>query len=799
MEYGILLKAYFRRHKGSLAGVFLLMLLISTALGTVLSVWTNSVNYIGKELERAGFGTLTLWVSGIGDMEELSAGIGAMREVEKIETQMVIFSDYIAGGQESDSEGQLISYDPQENRYRFFTDDLSGYRADTPVIAPGDIYISPSMVSMFDVRIGGEIRFPIARAGTDTVYTIKGFYEDPFMGSSMIGMKGFLICDTDWEAVSDVIQESGINALARQGAMIHVFTDDTAGVTVSRLNSAINESMNENRNRSLVTEFVHGRDAIEGFMLILQNAFSGLLTAFVLALLLVLMVVLAHSISSIIETEYANMGILKAMGFTGEKLRVIQLILYLVGILAGMVLGLGAAILLSRLASGITITTTGIRIPVSLPAGLCIFSCGGILLFLIGFVWIKSGKIKWILPMQAISGQLTESVYRGETDTWSGLRMKMGTIVQIQKKNLYLRLAFRQLTTGRHRYMGACVTAALLVFFASMAGRMDSWLGKDGRGMMEAFNPADHDIGVQVLGELTAEEAENMVLAYSGITDSYLLAMPNVTAEEIDYTANVISDPERFHILEGSTCLTDDEVVVTEFVAADLGLSIGDRITLTGDIGTEDYTISGFYSCANDMGDNIGMNREGYLKIGKDIPQMWCQHHFLADSSKREAIIEALELTYGGDVHVHENTWPGLSGIISAMQALLIFLYVMTAACIMIVTLMTGTRILSVERRDMGIYKAVGFTTRDIRLGFALRFGMTAFAGAVVGISLAAVFTDPLVSAVMRYAGISNFASCPSVGSTVMPAATVIVLFSGFAYAASGKVRKEDLSALINE
>ena len=64
------------------------------------------------------------------------------------------------------------------------------------------------------------------------------------------------------------------------------------------------------------------------------------------------------------------------------------------------------------------------------------------------------------------------------------------------------------------------------------------------------------------------------------------------------------------------------------------------------------------------MGDNFGMNREGYLKIGRDHPNLWCWHYFLADSSQKGVITEALESAYGGDIHVHENTWPGLFGII---------------------------------------------------------------------------------------------------------------------------------------
>ena len=217
---------------------------------------------------------------------------------------------------------------------------------------------------------------------------------------------------------------------------------------------------------------------------------------------------------------------------------------------------------------------------------------------------------------------------------------------------------------GKSRYIGAFVVALLLVFFASLVGRMDSWLGSDGKGMMDAFNPADHDIGVQSFGELTQEEFEKTILQYTDITDTYVLAMQTASLNGISYTANVIDQPERFHILEGRTCTADNEIVITEFIAANFGIAIGDTVTVRGDSGNGEYIVSGIYSCANDMGDNFGMNREGYLKIGRDHPNLWCWHYFLADSSQKGVITEALESAYGGDIHVHENTWPGLFGII---------------------------------------------------------------------------------------------------------------------------------------
>ena len=286
MEYKTLLKAGVKKHSGVLAGIFILILLISLSLGTVLTIWMNSQNYISSELNRAGFGDLTAWVSGMPDAESLTEGITALSDVERVEAQDIVFSNYTVHEQESDSEGQLILCPPEESRYRFFTGDLAGYLTDTPKSAPGEVYISPSLISMMGVGIGDEIHFAIARNGKMVSLTVAGFYEDPFMGSSMIGMKGFLIGEEDYAAITETAVGAGIDALARPGQMLHIFQTTDSTLTTGELNGILNE----NTNLSAYTEFVHSNQAISGFMLILQNAFSGLLLAFVAVLLLVVLV-----------------------------------------------------------------------------------------------------------------------------------------------------------------------------------------------------------------------------------------------------------------------------------------------------------------------------------------------------------------------------------------------------------------------------------------------------------------------------------------------------------------------------
>lgn len=783
MENITIFKANVKQHCGALIGVFILVFLTCAALGTVLTVWANAGRYVHDGLARAGFGEMTAWVSGLADVQPLAHEMENLSEVSSVKIQSLVFSNYAVGEQESDSEGQLILYSSKEDRYRFFTEDLQGYQEQPEAISKGEIYVSPSMVSMMGLNIGDGIRFPIARSGRDQAFTVVGFYEDPFMGSSMIGMKGFLIGGEDYLEICQTIQSSGIDALAREGSMLHIFAAEPNAMAPSELNRTINE----NTSLPAYVEFIHSEDAIAGFMLILQNAFAAMLVAFVAVLLFVAVIVLGHSISSGIEADYGNMGILKTAGFTGGQLRGIWLAQYLAGILGGMLMGLAVVVPLSRLASSAALTTTGIRVPADLPIGWCLPAFGIFSGLFIGFIWMKTRPICGITPMKAIRGDMGSA---GGSQT---------PHTPISGKHLQLGIALRQLATGKRRYAGACLVAVLLVFIASMIGRMDSWLGPDGKGMMDAFNPADHDLGVQVFGELSMEEVENVIRSYTGIEDNYLLAMPNVAVNGMDYTVNVISEPERFHILEGRTCMEDNEIVLTEFVAANLGVGIGDTVTVTGESGGNTYTISGIYSCANDMGDNVGMSREGYLKIGRDFPQLWCYHYFLADASTKAAITETLENAYGGDIHVHENTWPGLFGIISAMQALMVFLYAMAAIFILVATVLTGSKLLAAEQRDLGIYKALGFSDRQLMVSFALRFGMTALVGSVIGLVLAAVLTDPIVSSAMKLAGISNFAGVPALGSVLLPAATVIALFTGFAFLAAGRMKKIDVTILISE
>ena len=124
------------------------------------------------------------------------------------------------------------------------------------------------------------------------------------------------------------------------------------------------------------------------------------------------------------------------------------------------------------------------------------------------------------------------------------------------------------------------------------------------------------------------------------------------------------------------------------------------------------------------------------------------------------------------------------------MKLLMGVLYLTAALFSFTVTVLTGNRLLLAEQKDLEIYRSIGFTSGQLRRSFALRFGIVSLAGALGGSLLGAVLTDPLVGAVLRGNGISNFHSHWNLAESLFPAGVITLLFSGFSYIYSAKVKE---------
>ncbi len=780
MDFITIFKAGLRKHKITLIVITFLCMIVSASVNTAAAVLKSSRNYVTDEMNRIGYGDITYWLSGCEDYALLAEQVNKSDSVESANVQNIIYSGYSMNGQHSDNEGQLIAYAPDKYDYRFLSADRKSH-VNPQIIGENEIYISPSMKSSFSANIGDTITFELSRVNDKAVFTVAGFYEDPFMGSSMIDMKGFLIGEEGFRNLQNRIENiSDFNVLAETGAMLHVTSADS-DISSEQFGRTLRQSTEIGR----YTKFMYSKETISGFMLILQEIFTGFLFGFAAILLIASLIIIGHTISFSIEQERTDIGILKAMGCTSSFLRQIFLCQYGLAMITGLFIGIAAAFPLTKIVSDINTSSCGLLIPTEIsPVFILIFTILWIGITIL-FIFKSTGKVSKITPVTAINGMNMKKVISASN--------------KIRAKTLSVSIGLRQLLSEKKRYIGICLISAILVMFTGIVTQMNTWLGPNGEGLMDAFSAADHDIGIQPVTAIDMKEVENIISNYDSIREIYGLAMLNASIEGADCTANVIDSTEKFHIISGRTPETFDEIVITRYISENLGISVGDKVSVESNGSTAVYRISGIYQCANEMGANIGMSQQGYERLTDIKKYDWCYHYILENGNHNEEILQELQKRFRVEANVHTNSWSGLDGIVFSMHLLTVFMYIVTALFIMAAVCLEGGKMLRSEERNLAIYKSIGFTSNQLRAGFSVRIALASTFGAVIGILFCSFSADSIISMLMSHFGIGQFISRYGTVSAVIAGFIIIIIFFAFSFLYSRRIRKVPVSVLAAE
>lgn len=238
-------------------------------------------------------------------------------------------------------------------------------------------------------------------------------------------------------------------------------------------------------------------------------------------------------------------------------------------------------------------------------------------------------------------------------------------------------------------------------------------------------------------------------------------------------------------------------ILITETVANELELGLGDTVRVAANGRAEEYGISGIYQCANGMGSNIGMSMEGYSKIGDITGFIWCYHYVLEDGTVRDYAMDYLQEHYRG-IDVHTNSWSGLDGIVAMMHGLIGAIYLVAALFILISVALSTEKLLVYEAGTMAVYKSMGLSTKKLRRSFAFRFLIVSVVGTVCGLLVSAFMADRAVGMILKNFGIGQFRSGFSILGNILPLLILPMLFFIFAWAFSAKLKQVSIIKLIN-
>ena len=201
MDIITLIKADIRNRKGTFFGFMLLSMLITISVMTMLGVRNNYDDAIDKAFSDVDRGVLFGSFSyGVFD-DELEKKVLASESVESIEVYDKLISKNFQCKGKTDGNGFNVLK---------FTEPLSIYNEDgtafinkngsyddTFKLKKGEIYLPYGLKTEYNAKEGDKIQMDFL-SGTRE-FTVRGFVQEPYMGTSVMGYKTVYISDEDFD------------------------------------------------------------------------------------------------------------------------------------------------------------------------------------------------------------------------------------------------------------------------------------------------------------------------------------------------------------------------------------------------------------------------------------------------------------------------------------------------------------------------------------------------------------------------------------------------------------------------
>ncbi len=787
MEILTLLKANIRNKKGSFVSIIILMFIVSMAFTIIFSLQDNCTKGIEAAFDSTDSGDVALNMTNVNFSEELIQKVKKHPMVENVDVYPAIESWDMVCGENSYNNGTwlLLKYN---QKYRMLNSDLSGYADETPKLKRGEIYVTQGVLTSMECNVGDKIKLKyIASEGECVEFVIKGTVVEPSFGASTIGWKRIFISDEDFDemlkkSIAVDFSENPDNPKFEYTIDIYKKSDCTLTDNQFRrqlnLDTGIIDLAYGSLTRSMSVRYTN----------LFPEVVLSILSIFMVFLIVIVLIVMVHSISTSIEMDYVSLGMLKSQGFSKGKIRSVFILQYLAAQLLGIVLGVAVSFPLIKLVGDIFQPITAIPTDNSISIIKSILSNLIILVISALFIFFITRKVGNISPVRAISGSKNEIYFDS--------RIK----APIFKQGLSASLALRQFTSSKRRYIGTIIITAILVFFMMSANLLGNLLTSKSALDSMGFIYADCEIYFdRNVDDKTLEEVEKNIEKIAHIEKKYyILANSYFSINGEELLGSAYKNPEVINATKGRAPIYNNEIVITEMVAEEMSLKIGDTVTVSSDSKKADFIISGFYQSIDDAGMCFAMSNDGSDRLGYS-GNLYAGYS-LANSTKGAEIEEAIKYNFGDDIlDINADIDNGIDIYQLAVDVIKALIYVLSVVFSIVVIYMVCSKAFLQEKIDIGIYKALGFTSKKLRLQFALRFTITAFIGSIFGTVFSILFSARVMNLILRSIGITNMAAEFTPATIIVPIVVICLCFFIFSYFTSKKIRRVEIKELITE
>ncbi len=764
----LIARSNMRKAKGQTAAIVVLILLAAILLNLWLMLSMDYKANFDRYHDKLNAEHVTLLVDDTNKVQKfLSQTLESDPEVKEFRLDNCMYMVGTFSYNDGQMNGQFIFMDKQTAISRTIG---KAEIVEESNLTSG-VYL-PVLYKSDDYSIGKTIELTIG--SHPVTYPVCGFFNSVMMGSHNCALTQIILTRDKYAELEEL-------NYAYQTTLCSV-----------RLNKKTSNLTYEAKIKAIVSEsFPNTHMASNCYDIVAQSRYisqgicSAIMSVMAFFVLLIALVVIVSNIINYIQVNIKNLGALKATGYTSGQL-VLSLLLQFLG-LAFIAALVGAALsyTLFPAINTMMIAQTGIPYAIHflpLPVIISLIILGGTVAL---SVWLSARRIKKIEPIVALrSGVQTHNFKKNRVP------------LEKTRAPLNLALALKTTLSGVKHNITVCITLLVLSLVVVFSGLMTENIIVDMTPFLNLIvgETADSAINVQVETEddflevLNSDSRTEKVYLYNSLNVSHV-GGAELMATLCDDFSKVNNQSVVF---KGRFPKFDNEIAIAAKYAKEKGFAIGNEIEITANGKTEKYLISGFTQITNNLGRDCLLTRQGYERLGELTSVTY--YIKLAEGTDIDAFNEEMKGNFEGNVNTVINvnaTIDAAAGVyVSLMTIIVSAILILSAVIIAFVLYLLVRTMLNNKKRDYGILKSLGFTTKQLILQTALSFMPAIIISTVIGLIISCLTINPLLSLFFSSLGIVKCTfDIPIVFATIAGIALILLSF-GIACLLSLKIKK---------
>ena len=705
-RYYFLAKNNIKKQKGDMVTFFVLTFIASALIYISASFLTGTGSVVDAAMKKINGADLLVLISdekradaklaeiikgnpdltGYESTKYLSAGAKYRRKGEKT---WIDYSFHIASYEE-ERKIQKISAP---------TGKLHGNQTVIPVSLSGAYHIGDVM----ELKIGDNVYLLKVAA-----YNEDNIYCSPMnMGTYLIYVSEKLYNDMEFDNPDKAqrcrLIKTNISKKAKaSGADGNEYSD----AIFNEFNDWYIAYCNEHKDYGLSTMNFLPADLMKTASLILPFIFIAIVLAFAVIMLVIAMVIIHFSVKNFIMLNMKNTGIMEASGYTVRQLVAVLLFQLLIVASLGCAAGLAAGAALLDPAGSIILATLGLSwnrsadpvTALSVFAGICIVVT--ILTLFLGREYSKTSVLSALHGGNAATKNRRNSfslehspfplpVTMALKDTFGKFAGKLGII-----------------------FIMAILSVSTIVGF----GMVDSY-ARDDAALLSMAGMFECDAVVDG-GQTMLDNVRSMSTVESVYADTWYAFNYTVGKKVSSITTRAFTDTSNIKggsILEGHWPENEKEIMLASAAADTLSAKVGDTVTIKNNGKEEGYRVCGMCQTMNNMGMMAYITMAGYERVAPPVSEysIWIN---LKHGKSFDAFKEEFEDVYP-DVEVTDymEACKNTTGVVSAgMKAVAVFIAALTVLIVAFVESLIVRAQITREWRNLGVSKALGFTSGEL-------------------------------------------------------------------------------------